>query len=182
LSREIPDDIGKFPPAPPGCQLLSSDNGALWSSLDRNDNTERADLACGRLHDGTLRPDPEVPILSFLGSAFLAGFLLLVSVSVAKFLVVPAVRWMLVSGFQALSGEEGFLRTVRQLLSYPVRALLSRQRKARHGDSDSEFELFLVDVGFGVLISSVIQGFWLTVLTVCCVFVLVAIGVAVADL
>jgi hypothetical protein len=149
--------------------------------LGRNGNAERADLACGCFHDGALRPVQEVSILSFLGSAFLAGFLLLVSVGVAKFLVVPAVRWILVSGFKALSGEEGFLRTVRQLLSYPVRALLSRQRKARHGDSDSEFELFLVDVGFGVLISSVIQGFWLTVLTACWIFVLVVIGFAVAD-
>jgi hypothetical protein len=120
-------------------------------------------------------------ILDFLGSALLAVFLLLLSVSAAKFLLVPLLRWMLISGFQALTGEEGLLRTVRQILSYPVRALLGRQRKARHGDVDSELELFLVDVGFGLLISWVIQGFWLTLLTAFCVFVLVVIGFVITD-
>ncbi|XVS62156.1 hypothetical protein ACQPYE_28330 [Actinosynnema sp. CA-299493] len=120
-------------------------------------------------------------IFEFLGSALLALLLLCLSIGGAKFLLVPLFRWLLISGFQALSGEEGFLRTVRQILSYPVRALLGRQRKARHGDMDSEVELFLVDVGFGLLISSVLQGFWLTLLTAFCVGVLAVIGFVVAD-
>jgi hypothetical protein len=111
----------------------------------------------------------------------LAAFLLLLSVSAAKFLLVPLVRWLLISGFRALAGEEGFLRTVRQILSYPVRALLGRQRKARHGDVDSEFELFLVDIGFGLVVSALIQGFWLTLLTAFCIGVLAVIGVVVAE-
>lgn len=138
-------------------------------------------------HRSAVRATPIVrcerlTIFDFLGSALLTAFLLLVSVSAAKFLLVPLIRWLLVSGFQALAGEDGFLRTVRQILSYPVRALLGRQRKARHGDTDSEFDLFLVDVGFGLLISSVLQGFWLTLLAASCVVVLVVIGVIVADM
>lgn len=120
-------------------------------------------------------------IFAFLGSALLAAFLLLLSVSAAKFLLVPFVRWMLVSTFQALADEEGLLRTVRQILSYPVRALLGRQRKARHGDIDSEFELFFIDITFGLIVSSILQGFWLTLLTAFCIGVLVVIGVVVAD-
>ncbi|MCS7483677.1 hypothetical protein ACFFQW_48135 [Umezawaea endophytica] len=89
---------------------------------------------------------------------------------------------MLITAFRALSGEEGFLRTVRQILSYPVRALLGRQRKARHGDADSEFELFIVDVGFGLLISWALQGFWQTLLTAFCAVALALIGVVVSDM
>jgi hypothetical protein len=46
---------------------------------------------------------------------------------------------------------------------------------------DSEFELFLVDIGFGLVVSALIQGFWLTLLTAFCIGVLAVIGVVVAE-
>lgn len=112
-----------------------------------------------------------------LWSIVKAVLILVVSVSVAKFIVVPAVKWLMVTVFEELEGEEGALRTARQLLAYPVTGLLGRQRKARRGDEDADLELFLIDVAVGTVLSTCVQGFLLTLFTIGGLGVLTVIGV-----
>lgn len=104
--------------------------------------------------------------MDFIGSCLLALFLLLLCVGVAKFIVMASAKWALMSAFTSLVGEEGALRAVRQIISYPVVGLLSLQRRARRGDSDSRFGLFLIDVCVGFVLSVIVRGFLTTFITV----------------
>jgi hypothetical protein len=119
--------------------------------------------------------------LAFIGSCLLAVFLLLLCVGCAKFVVVPFGRWALMSTFASLAGETGALRTVRQILGYPIVGLLSLQRQARRGDADSVFMLFLVDVCVGVVLSIVVQGFVTTFFTALAVGILAFLGLMLTD-
>jgi len=115
-------------------------------------------------------------VWSFLGACLLAFMWLLFSFGIAKFVLLPLVRWLLLSAFSALAGASGYQKTIRQGLGFPVAALLSRQRKARRGDPDSKFDIFVVEVLLSIVVSSVVQGLGTTILTVFVVGVLAAIG------
>lgn len=95
-----------------------------------------------------------------------------VAIGIAKFLVVPLAKWMLVTVFESLKGASGAGRTVRRLLAFPITGLLSTQRKARGGHRDSRLDLFTVDLVFGVVVSGFLQGILLTAVSTIVVVVL----------
>jgi hypothetical protein len=113
--------------------------------------------------------------MSVLVEAFRAFLVLAVCVSLAMFIVVPVIKHLLINAHDALQDSQGASRLARQTISYPIVALLSRQRRARHADVDAITELFVLDVGIGALGSVVIQGLVTTVLCIValwCVFIL----------
>ncbi|MFI5607610.1 hypothetical protein [Amycolatopsis sp. NPDC051903] len=117
-------------------------------------------------------------MLAVVGECLLALWWLLFGLGIAKFLVVPLLKWLLVGAFDSLKGASGAGRTVRRLLAVPITGLLSRQRKARRGDFDSKVDLFLVDVVVGFVVSGFLQGFAVTLVTLGSTLVLLAIGSA----
>jgi hypothetical protein len=119
--------------------------------------------------------------MGFIGSCLLAVFLLLLCVGVAKFIVVPSAKWALTTAFTSLAHEDGALRGVRQIISYPVVGLLSLQRRARRGDTDSAIGLFVIDICVGFLLSIFVQGFATTFLTMLAIAFLAFIAVLFFD-
>lgn len=95
-----------------------------------------------------------------------------VAIGIAKFIVVPLVKWFLVTVFESLKGASGAGRTVRRLLAVPITGLLSRQRKARGGHRESRLDLFVVDLVFGVAVSGFLQGILLTAVSTLVVVVI----------
>ena len=86
------------------------------------------------------------------------------------FLVIAAVRWTLLLIFSVLP-QKGLPGTLRQVISFPMVALLSRERKARTGHADSTRQLILLQIAIAGALSWAVQG--PLVATCCSVLLLV---------
>jgi hypothetical protein len=96
-------------------------------------------------------------MLGFLGWFFLALFLYMLSLGIAIFIVSPVVKFGLIHAFEHLPRTGKWL-ALRQSIAFPVIEILSRERRARRGDTRSLAQLFIFELAATLVVSLLIQG------------------------